>query len=152
MDILQRSSNVRKSLPPTRFKYRIPFATGHTERKEDGRIEIQEVWGTRPRIGVGGLYLVHGKFVLPGGQRGKLYFYKTATGAWAGHFDLSTGHSQWQGPANLDLQSVAVDNQRAEFTLLHGMAWQGRARMLSSASGKERALFTVLRQCVFRDR
>jgi hypothetical protein len=97
-----------------RFKYRVPFETGHTESKEGGRIEIREVWGTRPRIEVGGQYLVRGKYVLPPGERATIFFYETATGAWGR-----------EGTANLDLQSTEVDKQEGEFTLVHGMAGPG---------------------------
>ena len=62
------------------FKHRLPFETGHTESRDGGRIEIKEVWGTRPLIEIGGQYLVRGKYVLPPGTRGKLYFYATAEG------------------------------------------------------------------------
>jgi RNA polymerase sigma factor (sigma-70 family) len=95
------------------FKYRVPFETGLTQNNEGGRIEIREVWGTRPRIEVGGQYLVRGKYVLPPGERGKLYFYETATGDWS------------QPTATLDLQSTAVDNQEGEFALVHGMSGPG---------------------------
>src|SRR5262249_46807321 len=88
---------------------------GYTEYNEGGRIEIQEVWGTRPRIEVGGQYLVRGKYALPRGQRGKLYFYETAEGDWWG-----------QGPIpDLDLQSVTLDKEKGEFALLHGMSGPG---------------------------
>jgi RNA polymerase sigma factor (sigma-70 family) len=97
-----------------RFKYRVPFEIASTENKEGGRIEIREVWGTRPRIEVGGQYLVRGKYVLPPGERARLYFYETAVGAWG------------QTPTtDLDLQSTAVDKQEGEFTLVHGMAGPG---------------------------
>jgi RNA polymerase sigma factor (sigma-70 family) len=96
-----------------RFKYRVPFETGLTETKEGGRIEIREVWGTRPRIEVGGQYLVRGKYVLPRGERGKLYFYETATGDWS------------QTTVTLDLQTIAADKQQGEFALVHGMAGPG---------------------------
>jgi RNA polymerase sigma factor (sigma-70 family) len=95
------------------FKYRVPFETGLTQTKEGGRIEIREVWGTRPLIEVGGQYLVRGKYVLPPGERGKLYFYATAGGAWGA---VTT---------TLDLQSIAVDKQEGEFTLVHGMSGPG---------------------------
>jgi hypothetical protein len=95
------------------FKYRVPFETGVTESKEGGRIEIREVWGTRPRIQLGGQYLVRGKYVLPPGERGKLYFYATAGGAWG-----AVG-------TTLDLQTTEVDKPEGEFTLVHGMAGQG---------------------------
>src|SRR5262249_48322364 len=97
-----------------RFKYRIPFEIGRTETKEGGRIEIREVWGTRPRIEVGGQYLVRGKYVLPPGERGKLYFYETAEGDWG-----------LTPTATMDLQSVTLEKETGEFTLMHGMAGPG---------------------------
>jgi RNA polymerase sigma factor (sigma-70 family) len=100
------------------FKYRVPFEIGRTESAEGGRIEIREVWGTRPRIEVGGQYLVRGKYVLPPGARGKLYFYATAGGAWGAI------------PTTLDLQSVAVDGREGEFTLLHGMLGPGHFHLI----------------------
>lgn len=104
----------RDAFPANRFKYRIPIEIGRTQTKEGGRIEIQEVWGTRPRIEVGGQYVVRGKYVLPRGERGLLYFYETATGAWG------------QTPtANMDLQYTAVDKEQGEFALMHGMAGPG---------------------------
>jgi len=106
--------NPRDAFPANRFKYRIPFKTGYTETKEGGRIEIQEVWGTRPRIEVGGQYLVRGKYVLPPGERGTLYFYETADGAWG-----------LTPTADLDLQRIDVDKERGEFALMHGMAGPG---------------------------
>ena len=93
------------------FKHRVPFETGYTETNEGGRIEIREVWGTRPRIEVGGQYLVRGKYVLPRGERGKLYLYQTA---------------EWNQPsATLDLQTAEVNQPEGEFTLIHGMAGPG---------------------------
>ena len=100
------------------FKYRVPFEIGRTESAEGGRIEIREVWGTRPRIEVGGQYLVRGKYVLPPGARGKLYFYATAGGAWGA---ITT---------TLDLQSVAVDKREGEFTLVHGMLGPGHFHLI----------------------
>ena len=101
-----------------RFKFRVPIELGATEFHEGGRIDIVEVWGTRPRIEVGGQYLVRGKYVLPPGQRGKLYFYATAGGAWGG---IAT---------TLDLQSTAVDKQKGEFTLVHGMLGTGHFHLV----------------------
>jgi RNA polymerase sigma factor (sigma-70 family) len=110
----QEERNQRDAFLANRLKYRIPFETGYTETNEGGRIEIQEVWGTRPRIEVGGQYLVRGKYVLPPGERGTLYFYETATGDWG------------QTPtASLDLQYTPLDKERGEFTLMHGMAGPG---------------------------
>jgi hypothetical protein len=104
----------RDAFPADRFKFRVPFEIGWTETKEGGRIEIQEVWGTRARIEVGGQYLVRGKYVLPPGERGTLYFYETASGAWG---QTST--------ANMDLQYAKLDKEKGEFALLHGMAGPG---------------------------
>jgi hypothetical protein len=95
------------------FKHKVSFEIGVTESKDGGRIEIREVWGTRPRIEVGGQFLVRGKYWLPPGERGKLYFYATATGDWGGV------------SSTLDLQSTELDRQEGEFTLVHGMAGTG---------------------------
>ncbi len=104
-----------------RFKYRVPFETGRTQCREGGRIEIREVWGTRPRIEIGGQYLVRGKYVLPPGERGMLYFYATAGGAWG-------------QTASLDLQSTALDKQEGEFALIHGMAGPGYFHLILTAA------------------
>jgi RNA polymerase sigma factor (sigma-70 family) len=93
------------------FKHRVAFETGYTESNEGGRIEIREVWGTRTKIEVGGQYLVRGKYVLPRGERGKLYLYQTA--AWT------------QPTSTLDLQMAEVDKPEGEFTLVHGMSGPG---------------------------
>jgi beta-lactamase regulating signal transducer with metallopeptidase domain len=95
-----------------RFNHRVAFEIGRTQTKDGGRIEIQAVWGTRPQIEVGGQYLVRGKYTLPPGERGKLYFYASASGPWG-------------KTASLDLQSTAVDAQEGEFALVHGMAGPG---------------------------
>jgi RNA polymerase sigma factor (sigma-70 family) len=110
---LERATQPRRSPElAERFKYRVPIELGYTETHEGGRIEIREVWGTRPRIEEGGQYLVRGSYVLPPGAKGKLYFYATASGAWG------------QGPT-LDLQMAMADKERGEFTLLHGMGGPG---------------------------
>ena len=71
-------------------------------------------FGAHVRIEVGGQYLVRGKYVLPPGERGKLYFYETAVGAWG------------QTPTtDMDLQSTAIDKEKGEFALMHGMAGPG---------------------------
>ena len=102
------------AFPADRFQYRIPFETGYTETRAGGRIDIQEVWGTRPRIEVGGQYLVRGKYTLPPGERGTLYFYETAEGAWG-----------MTPTATMDLQTTTLDKEKGEFALLHGMAGPG---------------------------
>jgi RNA polymerase sigma factor (sigma-70 family) len=111
---LARTESGNDGFPGNRFKYRIPFETGYKEYKEGGHVEIREVWGTRPRIEVGGQYLVRGKYVLPPGEHGTLYFYETADGAWG------------QTPtADLDLQRVRLTKERGDFELMHGMAGPG---------------------------
>jgi RNA polymerase sigma factor (sigma-70 family) len=94
------------------FKHRVPFELGY-QQIDGGRIEIREVWGTRPQIEIGGQYLVRGKYMLPPGQRGKLYFYATATGDWGG---ITT---------TLDLQTANLEKQEGEFALVHGMLGTG---------------------------
>ena len=66
---------------------------------------------------------MRGKYVLPPGARGKLYFYATATGDW--------GRA---GTATLDLQAVAVDKPEGEFTLVHGMAGPGHFHVILTDS------------------
>ena len=70
------------------------------------------MWGTRQKIEVGGQYLVRGKYKLPPGEHGKLYFYATASGAW-------------NQTSTLDLQMLELDKHEGEFTLVHGMAGEG---------------------------
>jgi RNA polymerase sigma factor (sigma-70 family) len=108
----KRADEVKVDLA-SHFKHRVPFEIGPTETKEGGRIEIQEVWGTRPQIEVGGSYLVRGKYVLPPGQRGALYFFATAGGDWGRVGTI------------MDLQHTILDKEKGEFTLMHGMAGPG---------------------------
>jgi RNA polymerase sigma factor (sigma-70 family) len=96
-----------------RFKHRVHFEIGYTEFREGSRLEILGVWGTRPQIEVGGQYLVRGKYALPPGEKGKIYFYATASGAWGG---ITT---------TLDLQTTAVEKQEGEFELMHSMLGPG---------------------------
>jgi RNA polymerase sigma factor (sigma-70 family) len=103
----------RDALLAKRFPHRIAFEIGWSETREGGRLDIQEVWGTRPQIEVGGQYLVRGKYKLPAGERGKLYFYETATGDWS------------QTTTTLDLQMATADPPQGEFTLVHGMVGPG---------------------------
>lgn len=104
----------RDAFLASQFRYRIPFEIGFTETREGGSIEIKEVWGTRPKIEVGGQYVVRGRYVLPVGERGKLYFYETADGAWG-----------QAGTATMDLQHTTLDKETGEFTLMHGMEGPG---------------------------
>src|SRR5439155_5122596 len=109
----------------TRFKHRVRFETGYTEFREGGRIEILEVRGTRAQIEEGGQYLVHGKYKLPPGQRGKIYFYETAI-ARPPEDPLHLPAVPWTGVSiTLDLQTVTVDKESGDFTLMHGMSGPG---------------------------
>jgi RNA polymerase sigma factor (sigma-70 family) len=113
----QTGQKVRKasnSAEASLFKHKVAFEMGFTEFTEGGNLEIREVWGTRSKIEVGGQYLVRGKYVLPRGVRGKLYFYETSSGDW----DNSK-------TATLDLQMAAADKREGEFTLVHGMLGEG---------------------------
>ena len=122
--------NPRDTFLASRFKYRVPFETGLTETTEGGRIDIQEVWGTRPRIEVGGQYLVRGKYVLPPGEHGKIYFYETTEGA-VGQTPI----------ADMDLQSTTLDREHGEFTLMHGMAAPGTSICTSPPRSTARECF-----------
>lgn len=89
-----------------RFKFRVPVEIGASEFHEGGRIDIVEVWGTRPRIEVGGQYLVRGKYKLPPGQRGKIYFYRTATD--------TGGAAQIRGPGSAEVEAAKATLQLAQ--------------------------------------
>jgi RNA polymerase sigma factor (sigma-70 family) len=115
---LQQQGSKEKSPVPLqaiarRFAYRVPFETGFKEASDGNAIEILEVWGTRPRIEVGGQYLVHGKYTLRAHEAGKLYFYRTETEANSGP------------TPTYDLQQMSVPKGQGEFTLLHGMGGAG---------------------------
>jgi RNA polymerase sigma factor (sigma-70 family) len=112
------------------FKYKVNYETGFSEFTEGGRLEIKEVWGTRPKIEVGGQYLVRGKYFLPRGVRGKLYFYATAGGDW-GNANLAT----------LDSQMAVADKQEGEFTLVHGMLAEGYFHLVLSDENKYSRMF-----------
>jgi RNA polymerase sigma factor (sigma-70 family) len=97
-----------------KFKHRIPVEMGVSESKGGARIDILEVWGTRPKIEIGGQYLVHGKYALP--STGTLYFHESATNL----------NAHWTGVGiDLDLQYTTVQPGEGEFTLIHGMAGPG---------------------------
>jgi RNA polymerase sigma factor (sigma-70 family) len=121
-----REIRERKLASPARnlddlFPFRVSVELGATEFHEGGNLEILEVWGTRPKIEVGGHYLVRGKYKLPPGQKGgRLYFYATAGGAWGA---VTITH---------DLQTTAVDKPEGEFTLVHGMLGEGYFHLVLS--------------------
>jgi hypothetical protein len=94
------------------FKYKVPVELGRDQTNDGGKIEIREVWGTRPQIEIGGQYLVRGTYVFPPGKHGMLHLYASANGPWG-------------KTASLDLQSTAVEKREGEFALIHGMAGPG---------------------------
>jgi beta-lactamase regulating signal transducer with metallopeptidase domain len=108
---------------PKRFKHRIAFERGRTQTQNGGRIEIREVWGTRPQIEVGGQYLVRGKYVLPSSKPGMLCLHATADAPWG-------------QAASLDLQSMPVDEPEGEFELIHGMAGPGHFHLVLTDAEK----------------
>lgn len=112
------------------FKYKVPFELGFSEFKEGGSLEIREVWGTRAKIEVGGQYLVRGKYKLPKGELGKLYFFATAGGDW-GNASLAT----------LDLQMADANKQEGEFTMVHGMSGDGWFHIVLSDPEKYSRMF-----------
>jgi RNA polymerase sigma factor (sigma-70 family) len=107
-----RRKNVR-SIEPQRFlaehfKYKVPVEIGETKNSEGYRIEVLEVLGTQPRIQIGGLYMVRGRYVMPSPRRATVYFHESANGP------------NGVGP-EMDLQSTKVDKAEGEFTLMHAM-------------------------------
>jgi hypothetical protein len=126
----QNDRNASGTAVPNLFKHKVAIETGFTEFTEGGRLEIKEVWGTRPKIEVGGQYLVRGKYVLPRGARGKLYFYETSSGDW----DNSK-------TATLDLQMAVADKQEGEFALVHGMLGVGSFHIVLSAEDNYSRMF-----------
>ncbi len=123
------TSRTREHSLANRLKYQVPFEVGYTQTGEGGRIEIEEVWGTRPQIEAGGQYLVHGRYVLPPGQRAVLYFFETMEGKWGE--DVPT----------LDLQYVTLDKEKGQFTLLHGMMAPGNFHLHLSAAQRYSRVF-----------
>jgi RNA polymerase sigma factor (sigma-70 family) len=110
-----------------RFKHPVRFEIGYTEFRDGGRLEILEVRGTRSEIEEGGQYLVRGKYKLPPGQPGKIYFYETATAPPDDQAQrLGLPAVPWNGVSTtLDLQAITIEKESGEFTLMHGMAGPG---------------------------
>lgn len=112
--------------------HRIPVQFFDRVERNGARIEIQEVLGTRPKIEVGGQYVVHGKYEMPKNARGRLYFYVTSTGDWPN-----------SGPA-FDLQTMAVEKGSGEFTLMHSMGGPGQFHVqLLADDGHQETLANV---------
>ncbi|HWY88162.1 MAG TPA: sigma-70 family RNA polymerase sigma factor, partial [Gemmataceae bacterium] len=141
---VQRNGQAMASLA-RRFRYRVPVEIGFSEFKDGGQLEILEVWGTRPKIEIGGQYVVRGKYVLP--QEGTLYFYETASG---NSNDAGAGIQYWpfgglpqpmqrywnSSGATLDLQTTRLAKGQGEFTVVHGMAGPGSFHLVLAAVDK----------------
>ncbi len=127
----------------SRFRFRVPIEIGATEFKDGARIDIQEVWGTMPRIEVGGQYLIRGNYTMPSHERGKLYFYLTSTSPRIVSAEnrfypgIGIGGSLWTGDPTFDLQTTEVRKGRGEFTLMHGMAGPGFFHLLLDPEGSK---------------
>jgi hypothetical protein len=105
------------------FQHRVPFEIGQTEVSDGNAITIEEVWGTRPCIEVGGSYIVTGTYKLTS-DSGKLYFWQTAKN-W---------HNS--GP-NIDTQVERAKKGEGRFTLLHHMRGPGWFHVVMRADGRE---------------
>ena len=106
----------------SRFRHRIPFEIGQTEFDGTNHIDIVELWGTRPKIEVGGDYLVVCRYRLESGDHGRVRFYETT--------------SNWVlGGADTDLLSSRVERGTGEITLVHSMAGPGWFHVELSAEG-----------------
>lgn len=95
-----------------RFKYKVPFETGKRESTATDQVEVIGLWGTRPRIEIGGEYLVVGRYTLQSDERGHVFFYMTGN-----NWDNS-------GPV-MDLQRTEVRRGSGTFVLQHKMAGPG---------------------------
>jgi hypothetical protein len=120
-----RPGNAAVEALAARFRYRVPIEKGYTEFSQGGRLEILEVRGTRPKIEVGGQYLVHGKYAMPFQDEGTVYLHRT-TDKW--------GDSE----PDFDLQHMAVKKGQGEFTLVHGMAGSGSLHVHLIAKDQDR--------------
>jgi RNA polymerase sigma factor (sigma-70 family) len=110
-----------------RFRYRVPVEMGYTEFSQGGRLEILEVWGTRPKIEIGGQYLVRGTYAMPFHDDGTVCLYLTTLN-WT---DSTSEH---------DLQRAPVKKGKGEFTLLHTMNGPGSFHLCLVAWDRDRSV------------
>ena len=94
----------------SRFQYRVPLEIGKTWSAGADRLTITEIWGTRPRVEVGGCYLVRGTCELASADSGEVFFHV-------------------KGPSNvggdLDVQKAAVRRGRGTFSVMHTLTKDG---------------------------
>ena len=97
-----------------RFQYRVPLEIGKSWTNGQDRIAVTEVRGTRPRIEVGGHYLVRGTYTLKSTEAGEVFFHV-------------------KGPSNagsdLDLQHVHVQRGSGTFSVVHGFSRDGNCHV-----------------------
>lgn len=105
------------------FRHRVPFEVGRTEIVEGNAITIEQVWGTRRKIEVGGSYVVTGTYRLAA-ESGELIFWQTAK-----NWDNS-------GP-DIDTQAISVPRGEGRFSLLHDMPGPGYFHLVLRADGRE---------------
>jgi hypothetical protein len=107
-----------------RFKHRVEFERGKEESTARDRLEVLELWGTRPEISIGGEYLVVGRYTLGSADSGRVYFYMTGN-----NWDNS-------GPV-MDLQQADVRRGTGTFVLQHRMRGPGWFHVNLYGGGKE---------------
>ncbi len=114
-----------------RFTYRLPVKVGETQFLDDNRIEILEIWGTRPKFQTGGQYLVRARYTMPSCKLGRIHFWET------------TSVNGGVGPT-FDLQSIEVKQGTGEITLLHAMVEPGDFHLnLLAEDGQNKSLANV---------
>jgi len=106
------------------FRYKLDFDRGQELSTPTDRVEILEVWGTRPEIEIGGEYMVVGRYTLGSADEGKIYFWMTAN-----DWDNS-------GP-NMDLQEAEARRGTGTFVLQHAMEGPGWFHVNLYGNGKE---------------
>jgi len=95
------------------FVHRVPFEIGQFESLGEDRIEILEVWGTRPTIEPGGDYVVVGRCVVSSADDATVDLSLTSTKGWK---NVRTG---------ADLASAKVTRGESRFVLHHDMPGPG---------------------------
>ncbi len=102
-----------------RFRYEVPLEIGKTWSNGEDRITVTGIRGTRPRVEVGGQYLVRGTYTLKSADEGEVFFHV-------------------KGPSNagtdLDLQHVPVRRGSGTFSVMHGMSKDGHCHVSLFAS------------------
>jgi hypothetical protein len=95
-----------------RFRYKVDFERGKREATATDRVDVLELWGTRPSIEIGGEYVVVGRYTLESEEQGRVFFYMTGN-----NWDNS-------GPV-MDLQRADARRGTGTFVLQHKMAGPG---------------------------